>query len=117
MTTEHVNQARQLCAYITGKSAVAGHMNRLYGTSYTSADIAKMLELKATESKRRLPPGMSKLSQEPLTWHKPPVIYKYGCDPFLRALWKYHAKHHKDKASRQWFTDILKRTEILRKSA
>jgi hypothetical protein len=110
MTTEHKNQARQLSAYITDKSAVAGHVNRLYGTRYTSADIIKMIEPKATDSLKRQPRGMSKLSQEPLDWSKP-FVHKFGRDPFLRALWGYHAKNHADRATRSYFNDILLRTK------
>lgn len=82
---------RQLCSYITDKSAVMQYINRERNLNLTLRDIEA-----ACEGVRDYRPNLPPMAPSPLiTTHK-----RQGYDDLARALFKYHAEraHGPDRA-------------------
>lgn len=88
---------RQLCSYITDKSAVMQYINRERNLNLTLRDIES-----ACEGIRDFRPNLQPMTPSPLiTTHK-----QQGYDDLARALFKYHAKRTKGPDQAYWLARL-----------
>jgi hypothetical protein len=85
--------AKYLATYINDRGTIASHVSREFAKRYTTADIDRMIAdppRKPTDSKPRQP---SKLSDEPISMHRPISTVSGGVDKLALATNAYIAKH------------------------
>lgn len=88
---------RQLCSYITDKSAVMQYINRERNLNLTLQDIER-----ACAGIRDFRPNLQPMTPSPLiTTHK-----QQGYDDLARALFKYHAKRTKGPDQAYWLARL-----------
>ena len=88
---------RQLCSYITDKSAVMQYINRERNLNLTLRDIEA-----ACEGIRDYRPNLKPMIPSPLiVTHK-----QQGYDDLARALFKYHAKRTKGPDHAYWLARL-----------
>lgn len=88
---------RQLCGYITDKSAVMQYINRERNLNLTLQDIER-----ACEGIRDYRPNLAPMTPSPLiTTHQ-----KKGYDDLARALFKYHAKRSHGPEQAYWLARL-----------
>lgn len=88
---------RQLCGYITDKTAVMQYVNREWNLNLTLDDIKN-----ACEGNRDFRPNLKPMAPSPLiVTHK-----QQGYDDLARALFKYHAKRTKGPDQAYWLARL-----------